>query len=206
MYKPAAFRGVIRGLSSYLGRLTKTLPFVKDKSNPCVNPKYQLPSHQKFKFKNSRSNKQTLTNIWLYKTISDWIPECLFSSMVTNFHPLSSPVKNCVVLPLVMGFLTPHICWNCTRISLNVSVITAMNTFFTSQARKNIIVLKRIFFNNIIWITFATCVDDFRFSYWYFYTPENVYGNIQDNWFSSMLSKQIYYIFPILILGFRNKM
>lgn len=38
--------------------------------------------------------------------------------------------------------LTPHICWNCTRISLKVSVITAMKTFFTNQARKNIIVLK----------------------------------------------------------------
>ena len=25
--------------------------------------------------------------------------------------------------------LDPHICWNCTRISANVSMITAMNTF-----------------------------------------------------------------------------
>lgn len=41
----------MRGLSPYLGRLTKTLPFVKDKSNPCVNPRYQLPSHQNFNLK-----------------------------------------------------------------------------------------------------------------------------------------------------------
>lgn len=73
-----------------------------------------------------------------------YLPECLFSSIITSFHPLSSPVKNWVVLPLVIGFLTPHICWNCTLISLNVSVITAMKTFFTSQAKKNIIVLEKI--------------------------------------------------------------
>lgn len=36
----------------------------------------------------------------------------------------------------------PHICWNCTRISLNVSVITAIKTFFTSHAKKKIRVLK----------------------------------------------------------------
>lgn len=38
--------------------------------------------------------------------------------------------------------LTPHICWNWTLISLKVSVMTAINTFFTNQAKKNIIVLK----------------------------------------------------------------
>ena len=42
-----------------------------------------------------------------------------------------------------MAVLVPHICWNCTLISLNVSVMTAMKTFLTSHERKKIMVLKK---------------------------------------------------------------
>ena len=36
----------------------------------------------------------------------------------------------CVVAVEVVLLLDPHICWNCTRISANVSMMTAMKTFW----------------------------------------------------------------------------
>ena len=63
----------------------------------------------------------------------------LFSPPISH---LLSPCNTCVVASLCICSLSPHISWNCTRISLKVSVITAMNTFLTSQATKKIIVVK----------------------------------------------------------------
>lgn len=39
----------------------------------------------------------------------------------------------CVVAVDVVLLLDPHICWNCTLISANVSMITAMNTFWGGE-------------------------------------------------------------------------
>ncbi|BFG01474.1 uncharacterized protein DMAD_01220 [Drosophila madeirensis] len=74
--------------------------------------------------------------------VSGASPPCLLSSMVTRRQPESLPLRICEAAVFWMCPRAPHICWNCTRISLKVSVMTAMNTFFTSHARKKIIVLK----------------------------------------------------------------
>lgn len=52
-------------------------------------------------------------------------------------------IPTCVETSCSIWPRMPHICWNCTLISLKVSVITAMKTFFTSHERKNIMVVKK---------------------------------------------------------------
>ena len=67
------------------------------------------------------------------------------ASVGTSFHPRSSPLiigARASTMSASCEPRWPHICWNCTRISLKVSVMTAMKTFFTSQLRKKIIVVK----------------------------------------------------------------
>lgn len=60
-------------------------------------------------------NRDNTLSYFVTFTVCLCVPECDSST--------------CVVAVEVVLLLDPHICWNCTLISANVSMMTAMNTF-----------------------------------------------------------------------------